>query len=63
MLTGRIPLGPGGLRLAEHGIGVLRRAGFGNREASYGHVILVFYAIGFATQELAFGQRPRSTNG
>jgi AcrR family transcriptional regulator len=60
LLPGRTPFGPGELRLAEATIGVLRGAGFGERLAGYGYLILTFYAIGFATQELAFGKGPEA---
>jgi TetR/AcrR family tetracycline transcriptional repressor len=56
LLPGRTLFGPNGLRLADHIIGTLRRAGFDNRLASYGYLILVYYIVGFATQETAFGK-------
>lgn len=56
LLPGRTPLGPNGLRFADHIVGTLRRAGFDNRLASYGYLLLIFYVVGFATQELAFGK-------
>ncbi|WP_160825072.1 TetR/AcrR family transcriptional regulator C-terminal domain-containing protein [Actinomadura sp. J1-007] len=58
LLSGRLPFGPNGLRLADHVIGVLRRAGLGDKMAGYGYVILIFYVTGFAVQEIAFGKGP-----
>jgi AcrR family transcriptional regulator len=58
LLSGRIPFGPGGLRLADHVIGVLRQAGFDNRLAGYGYLLLMYYVVGFAGQEVAFGKGP-----
>ncbi|GLY74556.1 TetR/AcrR family transcriptional regulator C-terminal domain-containing protein [Actinoallomurus iriomotensis] len=56
LLPGRIPFGPNGLRLADHVIGVLRRAGFDDRLSGYGYLLLMFYVVGFAGQEVAFGK-------
>ncbi|MET9341796.1 TetR/AcrR family transcriptional regulator C-terminal domain-containing protein [Nonomuraea sp. NPDC003804] len=56
LLTGRVPLGPNWLRLAEHVIGTLRWAGFDNRLASHCYLVLIYFAIGFASQEIAFGR-------
>ncbi|MFA1547859.1 TetR/AcrR family transcriptional regulator [Actinomadura chokoriensis] len=56
LLPGRLPFGPNGLRLADRVIGLLRRSGFDDRMASYGYLVLVFYVIGFAVQEIAFGK-------
>lgn len=56
LLPGRLPFGPHGLRLADRVIGILRRSGFDDRMAGYGYLILVFYVVGFAVQEIAFGK-------
>ena len=56
LLTGRVPLGPNWLRIAESVIGTLRRAHFGDRLAGYCYLVLLYYAIGFVSQEVAFGQ-------
>jgi TetR/AcrR family transcriptional regulator, tetracycline repressor protein len=58
IMPGRVLFGPNGLRLANYIIGVLRDAGFGNRLASYGYLLLMTYVIGFAGQETAFGKGP-----
>jgi TetR/AcrR family transcriptional regulator, tetracycline repressor protein len=58
IMPGRVPFGPNGLRLANHIIGVLRDAGFSNRLASYGYLLLMTYVVGFAGQETAFGKGP-----
>jgi TetR/AcrR family transcriptional regulator, tetracycline repressor protein len=58
LLPGRLPFGPNGLRLADHVIGLLRRAGFDDRMAGYGYLLLMFYVAGFAVQEIAFGKGP-----
>ncbi|MEU9016128.1 TetR/AcrR family transcriptional regulator C-terminal domain-containing protein [Actinomadura sp. NPDC048394] len=58
LLPGRLPFGPNGLRLADHVIGLLRRAGFDDRMAGYGYLLLMFYVTGFAVQEIAFGKGP-----
>jgi TetR/AcrR family transcriptional regulator, tetracycline repressor protein len=58
MMPGHLPFGPNGLRLANHVVGILRDAGFGNRLASYGYLLLMTYVIGFAGQETAFGKDP-----
>jgi TetR/AcrR family transcriptional regulator, tetracycline repressor protein len=58
MMPGHLPFGPNGLRLANHVVGILRDAGFGNRLASYGYLLLMTYVIGFAGQETAFGKGP-----
>ncbi|MEU1478322.1 TetR/AcrR family transcriptional regulator C-terminal domain-containing protein [Streptomyces sp. NPDC001668] len=55
LLTGRPLLGPHGLRLADHVIGTMRRAGFDDRTAGYGYLLLTYYVIGFVSQETAFG--------
>jgi hypothetical protein len=57
-MPGRLPSGPSGLRLANHVIGILRDAGFSNRLASYGYLLVMTYVIGFAGQETAFGKAP-----
>ncbi|MGC4957826.1 TetR/AcrR family transcriptional regulator C-terminal domain-containing protein [Actinomadura citrea] len=58
LMPGRLAFGPNGLRLADHIIGVLRRAGFDERLAGYGYLLLMFYVVGFAAQETAFGKGP-----
>ncbi|WP_431915671.1 TetR/AcrR family transcriptional regulator C-terminal domain-containing protein [Nonomuraea jabiensis] len=58
LLPGRVPFGPNGLRLADHIIGILRQAGFDNRLAGYGYLLLLFYVTGFAGHEIAFGKGP-----
>jgi TetR/AcrR family transcriptional regulator, tetracycline repressor protein len=58
IMPGRFLFGPNGLRLANHIIGTLRDAGFGNRLAGYGYLLLTIYVIGFAGQETAFGNGP-----
>lgn len=58
IMPGRVPFGPNGLRLANHVIGALRDAGFGNRLAGYGYLLLMTYVVGFAGQETAFGKGP-----
>lgn len=58
MMPGHLPFGPNGLRLANHVIGILRDARFGNRLASYGYLLLMTYVIGFTGQETAFGKGP-----
>ncbi|TDD81850.1 TetR/AcrR family transcriptional regulator [Actinomadura darangshiensis] len=58
LMPGRTPFGPNGLALAERVIGVLRRAGFDDRLAGYGYLLLMFYVVGFAAQETAFGKGP-----
>ncbi|GAA2152068.1 TetR/AcrR family transcriptional regulator [Actinomadura napierensis] len=58
LLPGRLPFGPHGLRLADHVIGLLRRAGFDDRMAGYGYLLLMFFVTGFAVQEIAFGKGP-----
>jgi TetR/AcrR family transcriptional regulator, tetracycline repressor protein len=58
LLPGRMPFGPNGLRLANHLIGILRDAGFDNRLASYGYLLLMTYVFGFTGQEVAFGKGP-----
>ncbi|MGN5376923.1 TetR/AcrR family transcriptional regulator [Streptomyces lasalocidi] len=55
LLTGRPLLGPNGLRLADHVIGTMRRAGFDDRTAGYGYLLLTYYVVGFVSQETAFG--------
>ncbi|MEV0660180.1 TetR/AcrR family transcriptional regulator C-terminal domain-containing protein [Actinomadura luteofluorescens] len=60
LMPGRLAFGPHGLRLADHMIGVLRRAGFDDRLASYGYLLLMFYVVGFAAQETAFGKGPEN---
>ncbi|MEV0236508.1 TetR/AcrR family transcriptional regulator C-terminal domain-containing protein [Nonomuraea sp. NPDC050786] len=60
LLPGRVPFGPNGLRLADHIIGVLRQAGFDNRLSGYGYLLLLFYVVGFAGQEIAFGKGPEN---
>jgi TetR/AcrR family tetracycline transcriptional repressor len=60
LLPGRLPFGPNGLRLADHVIGVLRRAGFDDRMSGYGYLLLMFYVTGFAVQEIAFGKGPEN---
>ncbi|MGW4826617.1 TetR/AcrR family transcriptional regulator [Amycolatopsis japonica] len=55
LLTGRVPLVPNWLRLAEHVIGTLRRAGFDKQLSNYCYLVLLYYSIGFVTQEVAFG--------
>jgi TetR/AcrR family transcriptional regulator, tetracycline repressor protein len=60
LLIGRIPLGPNGLRLADSCLGLLRNAGFGEELAADAYMILVFYATGFAVQEIAFGRGPEA---
>ncbi|MEV0644523.1 TetR/AcrR family transcriptional regulator C-terminal domain-containing protein [Phytomonospora sp. NPDC050363] len=56
LLPGRVPAGPNALRLADHVVGTMRRAGFDDTYASYGYLILHFYVTGFASQEVAFGK-------
>jgi AcrR family transcriptional regulator len=56
LLPGRLPFGPHGLRLADRVIGILRRSGLDDRMAGYGYLTLVFYVVGFAVQEIAFGK-------
>lgn len=56
LLNGRVPLGPNWLRIAESVIGTLRRAQFGDRLAGYCYLVLLYYAVGFVSQEVAFGQ-------
>lgn len=58
LLPGRIPFGPNGLRLGNHIIGILHDAGFDNRLASYGYLLLMTYVFGFTGQEVAFGKGP-----
>lgn len=58
LLTGRVPLVPNWLRIAEHVIGTLRQAGFADQTANYCYLVLLYYAIGFVTQEIAFGTGP-----
>lgn len=58
LMPGRLAFGPNGLRLADHMIGVLRRAGFDERFAGYGYLLVMFYVVGFAAQETAFGKGP-----
>jgi TetR/AcrR family transcriptional regulator, tetracycline repressor protein len=58
IMPGRFLFGPNGLRLADYIIGTLRDAGFGNRLAGYGYLLLMTYVIGFAGQETAFGKDP-----
>jgi TetR/AcrR family tetracycline transcriptional repressor len=58
IMPGRFLFGPNGLRLANHIIGTLRDAGFGNRLAGYGYLLLMIYVVGFAGQETAFGKGP-----
>ncbi|QKG26909.1 TetR/AcrR family transcriptional regulator C-terminal domain-containing protein [Actinomadura verrucosospora] len=60
LLPGRLPFGPNGLRLADRVIGMLRRAGFDDRMAGYGYLLLMFYVTGFAVQEIAFGKGPEN---
>ncbi|MDL4821484.1 TetR/AcrR family transcriptional regulator C-terminal domain-containing protein [Actinomadura opuntiae] len=60
LLPGRLPFGPHGLRLADHVVGLLRRAGFDDRMAGYGYLLLMFYVTGFAVQEIAFGKGPEN---
>lgn len=55
LLTGRVPLGPNWLRLAEYVIGTLRRAGFDDRLTNICYLVLLYYAVGFVTQEISFG--------
>ncbi|MEV5505360.1 TetR/AcrR family transcriptional regulator C-terminal domain-containing protein [Streptomyces orinoci] len=55
LLSGRPFLGPNGLRLADRVVGLLRGAGFDDRTAGYGYLLLLYYVIGFAGQETAFG--------
>lgn len=56
LMPGRVLFGPHGLRLADHITGTLREAGFSNRLAGYGYLLLMTYVIGFAGQETAFGK-------
>lgn len=56
LLPGRVPAGPNALRVADHIIGTMRRAGFDDKYASYGYLILHFYVAGFASLEVAFGK-------
>jgi AcrR family transcriptional regulator len=56
LLVGRIPLGPNGLRLADSCLGLLENAGFPDDLAADAYLILVFYAVGFAVQEITFGR-------
>lgn len=58
LLTGRLPLVPNWLRIAEHVIGTLRRAGFADQMANYCYLVLLYYVIGFVSQEIAFGTGP-----
>lgn len=60
LLVGRIPLGPNGLRLADSCLGLLRNAGFDEVLAADAYTILVFYAAGFAIQEITFGRGPQA---
>lgn len=60
LLVGRIPLGPNGLRLADSCLGLLRNAGFDEEPAADAYMILVFYAVGFAVQEITFGRGPEA---
>ncbi|GIM92624.1 TetR/AcrR family transcriptional regulator [Paractinoplanes toevensis] len=55
LITGRVPLGPNWLRVAEYVIGTLRKAGFSDQLANYAYLVLIYYAIGFVSQEIAFG--------
>lgn len=56
LLPGRIPGGPNAMRLADHVVGVLLRAGFDAKMASWGYLMLHFYVTGFACLEVAFGK-------
>jgi TetR/AcrR family transcriptional regulator, tetracycline repressor protein len=58
LLAGRAPLGPNWLRLAEYILGALRESGFDDQLASYCYLVLLYYAIGFVIQEVAFGTGP-----
>jgi TetR/AcrR family transcriptional regulator, tetracycline repressor protein len=60
LLVGRIPLGPNGLRLADSCLGLLKHAGFNDDLAADAYMVLVFYAVGFAAQEITFGRGPEA---
>ena len=60
LLNGRVPLGPNWMRLAEFVIGTLRRAGFGDELANRCYLVLLYYAVGYVTQEIAFGTGPEA---
>jgi TetR/AcrR family tetracycline transcriptional repressor len=60
LLNGRVPLGPNWMRLAEFVIGTLRRAGFGDVLANRCYLVLLYYAVGYVTQEIAFGTGPEA---
>ncbi|MFI9723240.1 TetR/AcrR family transcriptional regulator C-terminal domain-containing protein [Streptomyces sp. NPDC052396] len=55
LLSGRPFLGPNGLRLADRVAGLLRGAGFDDRTAGHGYLLLLYYVVGFVGQETAFG--------
>ncbi len=55
LFTGRALLGPNGLRLSDHVIGTMRRAGFDDRTAGYAYLLLTYYVVGFVIQATAFG--------
>ncbi|GLZ80285.1 TetR family transcriptional regulator [Actinorhabdospora filicis] len=54
LLPSRIPSGPNAMRLADHVVGILLRAGFDAKTASYGYLTLHFYVTGFACLEVAY---------
>ncbi|MBO2448515.1 TetR/AcrR family transcriptional regulator C-terminal domain-containing protein [Actinomadura barringtoniae] len=55
LLNGRVPLGPNWMRLAEFVIGTLRRAGASDAFANRCYLVFLYYAVGYVTQEIAFG--------
>lgn len=54
LLPGRVPNGPNATRLADHVVGILLRAGFDAKAASFGYLTLHFYVTGFACLEVAY---------